>query len=90
MEATIPAQEIKRRGISALNKDLADGPVWVISGNEPKYVVLLAEDFRRLRHEAFVRGCLQSEAEHKAGNFKYVSPEELMREFDEATESDEQ
>ena len=87
METTIPAQEIKRRGIGALNESLAEGPVWVISGNKPKYVVLLADDFRRLRHEAFVNECLQSEAEYKAGLARTTSPEELMEEFDEAAES---
>ena len=54
MMATIPAQEVKRRGMSALNAQLKDGPVWVIANNTPKYVVLFADDFRRMRHEAFV------------------------------------
>ena len=38
---TIAAQEIKRRGIGAVDEALADGPVHIIRNNQPKYVVLL-------------------------------------------------
>ena len=55
MIATIPAQVVKRRGMSALDAQLKDGPVWVIANNTPKYVVLFADDFRRMRHEAQAR-----------------------------------
>lgn len=78
MPVTIPAQEIKRRGMSVLNEKLASGPVWVISNNTPKYVVLFADDFRRMRHEAFVAECLQSKAEYEAGNYKVGTAKELM------------
>jgi PHD/YefM family antitoxin component YafN of YafNO toxin-antitoxin module len=37
---SIPAQEIKRRGISAVDEALRDGPVHVIKNNRPSYVVL--------------------------------------------------
>ena len=50
MIATMPAQVVKRRGMSALNAQLKDGPVWIIANNTPKYVVLFADDFRRMRH----------------------------------------
>ncbi len=45
---SIPAQEIKRRGISALDELLKNGPVHVIRNNRPRYVVMLEEDFARL------------------------------------------
>jgi PHD/YefM family antitoxin component YafN of YafNO toxin-antitoxin module len=45
---TIPAQEIKRRGISALDDLLKDGPVHVIKNNRPCYVVLSEDDYARL------------------------------------------
>lgn len=83
MIQTIPAQEIKRRGIGVLNESLVDGPVWVVSNNKPKYVVLLAEDFQRLRHEAFVKGVLESESEYRAGLGRETSVDELMAAFDE-------
>lgn len=42
---TIPSQEIKRRGISAVDEALRNGPVHVIKNNRPQYVVLSEEDF---------------------------------------------
>lgn len=83
MIATMPAQEVKRRGMSALNAQLKDGPVWVIANNTPKYVVLFADDFRRMRHEAFVAGCLQSDAERRAGQATPTTVDALMSAFDE-------
>ena len=83
MMATIPAQEVKRRGMSALNAQLKDGPVWVIANNTPKYVVLFADDFRRMRHEAFVEGCLESDAECRAGQASPTTVSDLISAFDE-------
>ncbi|WP_295446857.1 prevent-host-death protein [uncultured Thiodictyon sp.] len=45
---TIPAQEIKRRGISAVDEALRQGPVHVIMNNRPQYVVLTQERFADL------------------------------------------
>jgi len=45
---TIPAQEIKRRGLSALDKSLKDGPVHVIKNNKPQYVVLTEAQYHEL------------------------------------------
>ena len=83
MPVTMPAQEIKHRGMSVMDEKLASGPVWVMSDNTPKYVVMFADEFRRMRHEAFVAECLQSEAEYKAGLGKPTTVDELMKAFDE-------
>ena len=45
---TIPAQEIKRRGISAVDELLRDGPVQVVQRNRPRYVVLSVDTYQRL------------------------------------------
>ena len=45
---TIPALEIKKRGISAVDDLLKDGPVHVIKNNRPLYVVMSQEDYARL------------------------------------------
>ena len=37
---SITEQEIKRRGISAVDEELKNGPVHVIKNNEPQYVVM--------------------------------------------------
>ena len=41
---TITAQEIKRRGISAVDDALRKGPVHIIKNNKPSYVVLAEEN----------------------------------------------
>ncbi|MCA1780408.1 MAG: type II toxin-antitoxin system Phd/YefM family antitoxin [Xanthomonadaceae bacterium] len=48
MNNTITAQEIKRRGISAVDEALEQGPVHVIQRNRPRYVILSEEDYARL------------------------------------------
>ena len=49
MDHTISAQEIKRRGISAVDEALRHGPVHVIRRNRPSYVILSEEEYQRLR-----------------------------------------
>ncbi len=49
---TITAQEIKRRGISAVDKDLKEGPVHVIKNNKPQYVVMDEESYETLISES--------------------------------------
>ena len=46
---TIPAQEIKRRGISAVDELLKNGPVHVITQNQPRYVVMEEERYQAMR-----------------------------------------
>ena len=82
MFATMPAQEIKRRGMSALNGPLKDGPVFVIANNRPRYVVLSADEFRRINHERFVEETLRGVAESEAGHSDPVTVDELISAFD--------
>jgi PHD/YefM family antitoxin component YafN of YafNO toxin-antitoxin module len=44
----IPAQEIKRRGITAVDEALTLGPVHIIKNNRPQYVVLTESDYQEL------------------------------------------
>lgn len=48
MENVISAQELKRRGISAVDAALKKGPVHVIRRNRPSYVILSEEEYQRL------------------------------------------
>lgn len=67
----IPAQEIKRRGIAAVDDLIAKGDLHVIRNNQPQYVVLSEERYRELReaeqeaHYARVRESLQDLKEGK-------------------------
>ncbi|MBY0579258.1 MAG: type II toxin-antitoxin system Phd/YefM family antitoxin [Burkholderiales bacterium] len=44
----VPAQEIKRRGIAAVDEALTQGPVHIIKNNRPQYVVLTEENYGEL------------------------------------------
>lgn len=45
---TISAQEIKRRGISAADEALKEGPVHIIKNNRLQYVILTKEQYAEL------------------------------------------
>lgn len=45
---TVPASEIKRRGVAALDEALKSGPVHIIKNNRPRYVVLSEEAYQAL------------------------------------------
>lgn len=80
---TIPAQEVKRRGISAVNDYLQNGPVWIISNNQPKYVVMDSEMFQAMEDELSALRVALSEADIRAGRYTRGSADQLMAELDE-------
>ncbi|OQX13466.1 MAG: hypothetical protein BWK76_16120 [Desulfobulbaceae bacterium A2] len=49
---TIPANDLKRHGISAVEKMLAHGPVHIIKRNQPVCVVLTEEEYQNLTDKA--------------------------------------
>jgi PHD/YefM family antitoxin component YafN of YafNO toxin-antitoxin module len=49
---SVPAQDIKRRGISAVDEALRDGPVHVIKNNRPSYVVLSEAAYAELLEDS--------------------------------------
>ena len=80
---TISAQEIKNRGMAAVDDALAQGPVHVIKNNRPRYVVLTEEGYRELI-EAAQEGALarikSSREDAAAGQVtRHESVEALMR-----------
>ena len=82
---TIPSQDIKRRGISAVDEALKKGPVHVIKNNSPQYVVLSEESYQALldaQQDAYVTRLKASLEDMKAGRVKrFSSPEELLAEL---------
>ena len=80
---SIPAREIKRRGISAVDEQLKQGPVYVIKNDEPKYVVLTQEQYEELLEEddPFEERVRASLAEIEDGQVEYKTAEELIKEF---------
>jgi len=83
---SIPAQEVKRRGISAVDEALRDGPVHIIKNNRPSYVVLTEADFaelQQLQQDAAQERLRVSLADLEAGRTKrYADADALMRALD--------
>lgn len=46
---TLPAQELKRRGVAAVEELLPDGPVEIIKRNRPACVVVSVKHYRDLK-----------------------------------------
>ena len=81
---TIPAQELKRRGISAVDPLLAEGDVHVIKNNQPQYVVLSEERYRELleaQDEAYTARVLASLEEYRVGRVTRGSAADLLKEL---------
>ena len=80
----IPAQEIKRRGIAAVDALISNGDVHVIRNNRPQYVVLSEERYQQLiaaereAYEARVRASLK---DLKEGRLKRGSADDLIKEL---------
>lgn len=79
---TIPSQDIKRRGISAVDEALKKGPVHVIKNNRPQYVVLSEEDYLALldvQQDAYLERLKAALEDEKAGRVKrFVNPADLL------------
>lgn len=85
MMKTIPAQEIKRKGISAVDEALKNGPVHVIKNNRPHYVVLSEADYLLLldaQQDAYVARLKAALEDTKAGRVKqFSSTDDLLAEL---------
>jgi len=81
---TIPAQEIKRLGIAAVDSLLVNGAVHIIQNDEPQYVVLSEERYRELveaQEEAYEARVLASLEDVKAGRVKRGTADDLLKEL---------
>ena len=81
---TIPAREIKRRGISAVDECLNDGPVHVIKNDRPAYVIMTEAHYEELidaLEEATIAGVKEALEDVRAGRVQPTSAAELIREF---------
>jgi len=83
---TIPAQELKRRGIAAVDDLIAEGDVHVIRNNRPQYVVLTEERYQELvaeAEEAYVARVKASLEDVRAGRVRrFASVDELLQALD--------
>jgi len=83
---TIPAQEIKRRGIAAVDGIISNGDLHVIRNNRPEYVVLTEARYQELvaeAEEAYVARVKASLEDLKAGRVRrFASADELLQALD--------
>jgi len=71
---TVAAQELKRRGVIALEENLEKGPVHVLKRNRPVCVVLSEEEFRELVEQAATARLADSLADLRDGRVGYSDP----------------
>ena len=81
---TIAAQDIKKRGISAVDEAMKEGPVHVIKNNQPQYVVLSEERYQQLveaEDEAYLARVRASLEDVKAGRVRRGTAKDLIKEL---------
>ena len=81
---TIPATEIRRRGLSVVDKALKRGPVHVLKGNEPAYVIMAEEQYRELSEQyrrSYVSRIRRSLKDLKEGRVRRVTAQTLIDEL---------
>jgi PHD/YefM family antitoxin component YafN of YafNO toxin-antitoxin module len=87
---TITAQEIKRRGISAVDERVKKGPVHVIKNNKPQYVIMDEAFYEELiaeREESYLARLKLSLNELREGKVqRFETVKELMNAIDRLTE----
>ena len=83
---TIPAQELKRRGIAAVDELIEQGDVHVIRNNKPQYVVLSEQRYQELvaeANEAYLARVRTSLEDTKAGRVKkFTTADDLLQALD--------
>lgn len=81
---TIPATEIRRRGLSAIDNALKRGPVQVLKDNEPTYVILAEAQYQELTkryRRSYVNRVRQSLKDLKEGRTRKTTAQSLIDEL---------
>ena len=83
---SLPAQEIKRRGIAALDDVIAKGDVHIIRNNQPQYVVLSEARYQELvaeANEAYMARVKTALEDVKAGRVTtFATADDLLKALD--------
>jgi hypothetical protein len=81
---TIPAREIKRRGIGVVDEPLKEGPDFIVRNDEPKYVILDPARYEELLEgyeEAYVSRVKAALTEAVTGAVRSSSARDIIDEF---------
>src|SRR5436309_490259 len=87
----VPSREVKRRGIRAFDDKLESGPIFIVSNDEPKYVLMTEQFYQELLEEAdeaSMNRVRQSIGDAAAGRTRSTSVEELIKSFDREEQKD--
>ena len=76
---TVAAQEIKRRGIAAVDILVAQGPVRIVKSNRPQYVIMTDADYETMLGDIAEARLTASEADVKAGRVHMGTAAQLIR-----------
>ena len=77
----IAAQEIKRRGMAAVDDLIDQGPVWIVKNNRPRYVVISETEFDVIMRDLAEARLAASDADLKAGHIRKGTAAKLMAEL---------
>lgn len=77
----IAVQEIKRRGMTAVDDLLERGPVQIVKNNKPRYVVMSEAEFDTMMSDLAEARLVASEADLKAGRTRKGTAADLMAEI---------
>lgn len=83
---TVSAQEVKRRGLAAIDALISQGPVHLVRNNFPQYVILTEERYKELlesEDEAYLERLKLSLKDVKEGKVhQFKNAEELLKAID--------
>jgi len=79
---SVPAREIKRRGMAAVDEALREGPVQVVRDDEARYIVLRTEDYQALLDDLAEARLKASEVDVAAGRIRKTTPGKLLAEIE--------
>jgi PHD/YefM family antitoxin component YafN of YafNO toxin-antitoxin module len=74
----ISVQDIKRRGMAAVDDALLDGPVHLVKSNRAQYVVMTEQDYHELMTDLAESRLAASERDVAAGRVHRGSASDLM------------
>jgi PHD/YefM family antitoxin component YafN of YafNO toxin-antitoxin module len=77
----VAAQEVKRRGMAAVDALLDEGPVRILKNNRPRYVVLSEAEYDALLGDLAEARLAASEADLRAGRTRRGTSADLMAEL---------
>ncbi|OGV68397.1 MAG: hypothetical protein A3K19_05265 [Lentisphaerae bacterium RIFOXYB12_FULL_65_16] len=81
IDAIIPVQEIKRRGMTAVDSGLRQhGTVTIVRNNRPAYVVLTPDDYEEMAQAADEARVARALSDWREGRCKVTTVDKLMRE----------